>query len=180
MILKASDTVQEHVDKIISLRRACCQDAGKWVSLHPDLTLSDIKSIERLYVKFTKLNKDFKYPGRIKMCYKYAFQASMRDKNLIYCEGLAINKNIPLALEHAWCVHKDTGEVVDTVWKNKHQGIGYSGIPLAGDFINKVLARAGTYGVIPNLHLSFFSCKLKDIVHHNFHSLLYEQRNANE
>lgn len=174
MILPASDAVEQHVKTIADLRKKCLQDVGKWVSLHPDLPLADVLSFERLYIKFSNFDKGYKARGRIRECYKYALHACFADSNLIYCEGLAANKNCSyVPLEHAWCVREDTGEVVDPTWKNKHQGVGYCGVPLHFNFVKDVTRQTNFYGVLPHMYLvksTFYSMLLRDVVHPVYHA----------
>lgn len=178
MILTASDSVHNYAQQIVALRLNYIGVKAEEIKpppLTPDMLLSQIKGIERLYHKFTATNTAHKLPGRIRHCYKYAHRAAAYNPDLIYCEGLATNKNVMgIPLEHAWCVHKDTGEVWDPVWKNKHLGIGYSGIPLHPLFINKCILASGTYGVLDSLwkYHNLLDNQLQDVVHPAYHSII--------
>ncbi len=156
MILQASDYLFNYSKSIIDLRKKCVKDVAKWVSLRPDTLLSELMCFERLYIKFDEYDKSYKLPGRRQLCYKYAVQACAFRDNLIYCEGLAVNKNCSsVPLEHAWCLDVTTGKVVDPTWKNKHQGIGYCGIPFNFNFVKDVMLQTQFYGVLPHLHMVY-------------------------
>jgi hypothetical protein len=181
MKLPASDSIANYVDTVIRMKIGFIGTIAEEIKpprLFPTSTLKDIKAIECLYHKFTYCNTKHSLKGRIRFCYKYALQASIINPDLIYCEGLATNKNVMgIPLSHAWCVHKDTGEIWDPVWKNKHEGTGYCGIPLQRKFINEVVLASGVYGVIDSLclHKEFYDKQLHEVVHKAYHPVLFEK-----
>lgn len=134
--------------------------------------LKDIKAIERLFIPFYELapNKSYKCKGVRKHCYRYAMMAALAYDNLVYCEGLASSSSCGIPIQHAWCVDKETGLVVDPTWKRKYKGNGYIGIPMKSSFVNSVVLDTKVYGVLDNL----WACKksyeftVSDVVHSSF------------
>lgn len=180
MKLIASDSIYNYVSNIIKMKIGFIGTMAEEITpppLLPTSTLKSIRAVESLYHKFTDCKLDHNLKGRIRFCYKYALQASICYPELIYCEGLATNKNVMgIPLQHAWCVHSETGEIWDPVWKNKHEGTGYCGVPLNRKFINSVILASGTYGVLDSLclHRQFYDNQLRDVVHPAYHSVLFK------
>lgn len=76
------------------------------------------KSIQLLVLDlgrpFTKRIKP-PFNGQPRLCYKNCFNALSKYQNLTYCEGFAIDDELPLAVFHAWLVN-EAGEVIDPTW----------------------------------------------------------------
>jgi hypothetical protein len=178
MILEASDSIYNYVQQCIALRLNYIGVKAEEIKpppLLPTMLLSQLQGYERLYHKFTDANTTHKLRGVIRQCYKYAHRAAAADPKLIYCEGLATNINVfGIPLEHAWCVHEDTGEVWDPVWKNKHLGIGYCGVPLHPLFINKCLSVTSTYGILGTIwaYKDLLHNQLQDVIHPAYRSII--------
>ncbi len=81
--------------------------------------------------------------GIIKQCFANAGRLAMSDPDLIYCEGFALGRVIPV--HHAWCVDID-GNVIEPTWREV--GGDYYGIPFDSDFLNDTVARTGHWGLI--------------------------------
>ena len=84
--------------------------------------------------------------GLLGHCFSNAFNLSMRNPELAYCEGFAVSM-IPVL--HAWCVTLD-GRVVDPTWtpSNEVEGLAYFGVPLADDYVRRVALTTKKFGVL--------------------------------
>lgn len=87
-----------------------------------------------------KLPKGVK-AGKMKECFKNAFDLARCNPGYIYVEGYA-NRIIPCL--HAWCL-KD-GVVVDPTWNPA--GNDYYGIPFDIDFVTRTVVENGVYGLL--------------------------------
>lgn len=76
-------------------------------------------------MKYSPLPKNID-PGLPKSCYYNCFEILRKNLDLIYCEGYALNEELPLPLAHAWLVNNH-GEVIDPTW-NESSTV-YLGIP---------------------------------------------------
>ena len=174
---EAAKQLHDYVSNLISLLSLNSQEPPL-PSVSKDTLLKEVGMYHRLFVPFNKIKLKHPFRGKLGHCYEYAFKASMRDANLIYCEGLATpgGLNFAIPLEHAWCVHAETGEVVDPVWKGKKTGLAYYGIPMSNAFVREVLLKNKVYGVMTHtLTLRFGDFKLGDIVHEYFHKNLFNK-----
>ena len=103
------------------------------------------------------LKRGHKYSKRIKDklesveahpsgCYGNSIRATIHDydKELQYYEGYYISEGVPIPLEHAWTVDRNTGKVVDAtiigVWdkKKEHKNYGevnYFGVPIPNEYV---------------------------------------------
>ena len=149
--------------------------------LKPTDAISTLKGIEQLYIPFGERDEynSSLYPGELGYCYEYAWRASLANPNLVYCEGYATNvscRSIPLM--HAWCVDKNTGLVIDSVWNDKASGVGYCGVPMQRSFVGDVLAQTKTFGVIENMHMLrkdyFDGQNMACIVHKDFLDVVFK------
>jgi hypothetical protein len=96
--------------------------------------------------------------GTTKQCYTNAFHGAMDNDDLTYVEGLASTKTIPgFPVEHAWNVNKQ-GQVVDPTWND---GSAYFGIPFKTDYVQKVAARSGVYGILSHTNMPLLQGKDK-------------------
>lgn len=85
-----------------------------------------------------------------KECYRNAYLHSAHNKDLIYCEGLAVSKNLPLPLEHAWCLDNE-GRVYDPTWDDSTECL-YFGIAFRDkEWLNNLLINQECYGVLSSL-----------------------------
>jgi len=76
-----------------------------------------------------------------RQCYKNATWMAITNRNLIYCEGYALNL-IPVL--HAWCMD-ESGAVVDPTW-----GVGraYMGVAFKTSFVQQQMQVTKTYGLL--------------------------------
>lgn len=89
--------------------------------------------------------------GKKKFCFMNAYQlAEMRD-DLIYVEGYAVAKGLPIAFIHAWCIDRDNN-VIDPTWG---EGDSYFGIPLDLNYVRRIILARGMYGVLDNMEQGF-------------------------
>lgn len=137
-------------------------------------TLADVRGLEQFFHIFTDMEPNTPLRGRLRSCYKWAFEAACRDSNMLYCEGYASPKSIGVPIIHAWCVHKDTGVVHDPTWKRKNRGNGYIGLPMQLDFVANLMCKIGFYGILDNMWLHRdLTCTLYNIVHPSYHDKVF-------
>lgn len=137
--------------------------------------LAKARGLEQLYVLFDKINYTHKYKGKLGFCYKHAYQLAESDSIFIYCEGYACSEQLGIPLHHAWCVHRETGEVYDPVWNTKKtRGNSYCGLPMNLNFVRNVVNHTMTYGVLDSLWLCkhLFNTNLGDIIHPDYKALV--------
>jgi hypothetical protein len=84
--------------------------------------------------------------GEMGYCYKNAALRSLRTREH-YCEGWAVTKELPIPLQHAWCVDEND-EVMDPTWHN--QPAIYIGVKLELEYVTKHLLKTGYYGIFEN------------------------------
>lgn len=82
----------------------------------------------------------------IGFCYMNAVHLAQRIDGLVYCEGLATS-GVGIAMEHAWCLHVDSGRVIDPTW-DKPESNQYFGVPFERTFTAAFLLRTGVYGML--------------------------------
>jgi len=86
--------------------------------------------------------------GTPKQCYANAGRMATRDSSLTYVEGYTTVHGVPI--EHAWVVNKK-GTVIDPTLKNGDNIRGYFGVPFTTEYLNKTIARKGTWGLIDGM-----------------------------
>lgn len=75
--------------------------------------------------------------GEMKRCYQNSIELVSRGKGrYVYCEGMATHL---IPVEHAWCLDRKTGLIVDPTWNEGHD---YIGVPIQRAYAWRVL-RAG-------------------------------------
>ena len=134
------------------------------------------RGLEHLFLDFEKVNTSHNYPGKLGYCYMYAYRACCTDDNLIYCEGYAMSADLSIPIFHAWCVDKNTHEVIDPAWKDKICKTVYCGLPLNFQFVNQVMVQTGHYGIIEELWCTVKKLEnvtMEQVVNENFHYLLF-------
>lgn len=73
--------------------------------------------------------------GPMKHCFWNAYETAKRGKGrFVYCEGMAVGYLLPV--EHAWCIDRETGLVVDLTWL---QGADYVGVPVRLKYVLRCL-----------------------------------------
>ncbi|QLE46450.1 hypothetical protein FD723_40270 (plasmid) [Nostoc sp. C052] len=93
------------------------------------------------------------FTGEERQCFRNCTIGILENKNLIYCEGYAINQIFPFKTHHAWLIN-ELGEVIDPTWDNE-DGIdnAYFGIAFKPDFVCKIANKTKHYGVLTNERL---------------------------
>jgi len=89
--------------------------------------------------------------GEKKLCFMNAYQLAEMRKDLIYVEGYAVAKGLPIAFIHAWCIDRNDN-VIDPTWG---EGDSYFGIPLDLDYVRHTILARGMYGVLDNMEQGF-------------------------
>ena len=64
--------------------------------------------------------------GQRQRCYENAFGLLADHPAFTYCEGFVLTADIPIPVEHAWCID-EVGRIVDNTLRDT--GIAYFGIP---------------------------------------------------
>lgn len=84
-----------------------------------------------------------------KNAYELAMVADLSFGPLHYVEGNVVCTELPLLVEHAWCV-TDDGTVVDPTLPEIRSEVetSYFGIQVPLEIVNKSLAEYGVYGVL--------------------------------
>jgi hypothetical protein len=87
--------------------------------------------------------------GIIKMCYKNAMELCYRHLNdgICYVEGYALRPSIGFPMEHAWCVDKETGVVLDPTWDDPEE-CEYYGVIISMQKAMDTILETGVYGVL--------------------------------
>lgn len=88
-------------------------------------------------------------PGRPKNCYENAAKAVMYGApgNVVYVEGVAMFKSVPLLLNHAWLYNRDTQQVIDLTWNDAPDCL-YRGIEVPTELLCSTLLRRTFYGLL--------------------------------
>lgn len=118
-------------------------DFGK--KQHPDLDWR-YSSYEELVLDLGVSSTDarLEVSGPIKHCYMNAFMAAVENEGWSYVEGYAHNI---IPVPHAWCLD-EKGIVVETTWESV--GTEYYGVPLSLDWVMRVAAEVGYWGIFTN------------------------------
>lgn len=105
------------------------------------------------YFEIGPLPKEVK-TGTVKQCYANAARLALQNpKKYTYVEGMALPDIVAIPLQHAWCIDKSTGKVVDPTWSKKNgstTGLSYLGIPFTINYLRNTLIKTKMYGVIPD------------------------------
>lgn len=110
------------------------------------------KSIQRLIletgVPFLKTVKPTPFKGRPKQCFQNCFEALWNYPELSYCEGFAIDDDLPIAISHAWLVN-DALEVIDPTLNDKTStGATYFGVIFSTEFVVEFATKTKHYGIL--------------------------------
>jgi hypothetical protein len=107
-----------------------------------DLRYSSYEELVLDYgTRYTEVRLDVS--GPIKECFTNAYLAA-EGNGWTYVEGYA-DSIIPV--QHAWCLDGD-GIVVETTWETP--GTEYFGVPLSTEWVGRVVAENGYWGVLGN------------------------------
>jgi len=71
-----------------------------------------------------------------KECFKNTFLALTDHPGFVYCEGFALDGDLPIPVHHAWLVNPETLEVIDRTpsWSSKADPL-YFGIPVQTNYV---------------------------------------------
>lgn len=100
-------------------------------------------------LKANPLPKGIK-PGTPKLCYWNCQQLIFKNKELIYAEGYALDKEISFPISHAWLMTKNK-EVIDPTWRDSNSD--YFGVPLATQWVKSILNSRTKNGEIKDLSI---------------------------
>ncbi|MDJ0718464.1 MAG: hypothetical protein QNJ54_30270 [Prochloraceae cyanobacterium] len=109
-------------------------DLIKKINYQPDWKY---QSFEELILKIGVDLKAIDLPedielGMPKSCYWNCQQIIKKQPDLIYCEGYALIKEVPLPFKHAWLINSDK-KVIDPTWETP--GLEYIGIPFNNKWV---------------------------------------------
>lgn len=116
------------------------------------------KSIQRLILEtgkpFLKRVEPTPFKGKPKQCFQNCFDALWKHSELSYCEGFAIDDELPIAISHAWLVN-DAFEVVEPTWNEKKStGYTYFGVVFNKDFVLDFAIQTKHYGILDSDYLN--------------------------
>lgn len=83
-------------------------------------------------------------PMTPKECYRNALHIAMKQ-DLLYVEGFAHRRGMPLVIQHAWCETSD-GRVVDPTWRDPQEA-EYFGVAFNWERVWELTSRLGYYGL---------------------------------
>lgn len=84
---------------------------------------------------------------KAKMCYTNAGLLALEDDSLVYVEGFTTVIGIPI--EHAWCIRRSDGFVVDpTIKPRAGEEHVYFGVAFTTPFLHSELLRRKVWGII--------------------------------
>lgn len=93
--------------------------------------------------------------GVIKQCFSNCFDEMLKNPNkLLYCEGYATGV---IPVHHAWLITLD-GKVIDPTWHGRSivkDSTEYFGVTFKTEYVLKVAAETGYYGVIDNFSQNY-------------------------
>jgi len=116
------------------------------------------KSVYRLIQEtgrtFSKRVEPAPFKGKPKSCFQNCFEALWKYPQLSYCEGFAIDDNIPIAVSHAWLVN-DASEVIDPTWVGKNFiSCAYFGVVFNRKFVIDFATKTRVYGILDSDYLN--------------------------
>lgn len=135
------------------------------------------KSTQRLVLEYGQpFTKKIKPPfqGKIKSCFENCFQALLKYPNFYYCEGFAIDDELPLAVSHAWLVN-DSLEVIDPTWTGEqYKGSTYFGVVFDQEFVFEFARKIKHYGILDSDYMNDHQLQREGFppsaLHPTFHS----------
>lgn len=86
--------------------------------------------------------------GKLRDCFANAGRLALRNHRFIYCEGFAVrggDNKLPIPLEHAWVLDRETGRFVDVTWRD--EGGAYFGIPFKTEFLAATICKRRIWGL---------------------------------
>jgi len=88
--------------------------------------------------------------GKARQCFSNAQKFILRNPGCDYVEGYAFGV-IPTL--HAWAVIRETGEVVETTWKEL--GTAYFGVVIPRAYLYKMNLERGKYGILDGFDVGY-------------------------
>lgn len=115
------------------------------------------KSTQALVLEYGQpFTKKFKSPfkGKIKSCFENCFQALLKYPKFHYCEGFAIDDELPLAVSHAWLIN-EKGEAIDPTWiGEQYKGSVYFGVVFNTEFVFEFARKVKHYGILDSDYMN--------------------------
>jgi hypothetical protein len=123
---------------------------------------------------FLKVIKPSPFKGEPKQCFQNCYQALWERPELNYCEGFAIQDDIPIILSHAWLVN-DNMEVIDPTWVEEMSvEVAYFGVVFTKKFVMETAAKTKCYGILDTDYSNRHQLKREGFpqgaLHPKFHS----------
>lgn len=72
-------------------------------------------------------------PGKLHLCFENCQRALIKNSDLVYCEGYAMQSGAPYPAHHSWLSTRD-GFVVDLTWTAKRFSQKRAAVPLAAEY----------------------------------------------
>lgn len=138
----------------LALRSSLEQVAAIYKTLHAEaLTKCLYGSMEEFVLnEGSEMHLTSRKPRLAKMtpkeCYRNAASLAIAHPTYTYVEGFAMQRKLPLALQHAWVVNAK-GEVLDPTW-GWREGTAYLGVKFDTEDLMDRLLKSGYYGVLSN------------------------------
>ncbi|MCG5062215.1 MAG: hypothetical protein KA714_30675 [Limnoraphis sp. WC205] len=111
--------------------------------------------------------------GEPKACYQNCYEIMLNRPDLYYCEGYAIDDNLPLAVLHAWLVN-DKGEVIEPTWLDERKAV-YFGVVFNKDFVINMSTETKSYSILENDYMFDHKIKMNgftsEMLNNKFHKL---------
>jgi hypothetical protein len=95
--------------------------------------------------------------GKLGYCFSDAAELAVSNPGrYVYVEGFALGV---IPTHHAWCILRDTGQVVDRTWSAhkgpRKLGSAYLGIPFAFEYLCRQLTDTGRHSLLYDWHAGF-------------------------
>lgn len=89
--------------------------------------------------------------GKMGMCFKNSLDF-LDFNNFVYVEGYSKTETLPIPIVHAWCVERESLNLVDPTWVVT-EGSEYLGLPFKEKFVREMLLMTETWGILDNLFM---------------------------
>jgi len=136
---------KEYLKQMSQMRRTMMKRPGDFVyNGMEDFVLKEGKPFR---VNLKKLNRFG--TGQMKMCFRNAFELTMKNPDLIYVEGFA---TCVIPTLHAWVVDQD-GVIADPTWDadegvKQYRPSGYYGVMFSHKQCLEMMVKTGHYGML--------------------------------
>ncbi len=128
---------------------------------------------------FTKKVKS-PFKGKIKSCFENCFQALFKYPKFQYCEGFAIDDELPLAVSHAWLIN-EKGEAIDPTWiGEQYKGSVYFGVVFNTQFVFEFARKIKHYGILDSDYMNDHQLQREGFPPHALHPVFHSSVNVPE